>query len=181
MNIKDLKVTAYTFARYSYQYNSCKPYYASKTQIYENQLNCDKAMGQFVKDDYNRIKKQAEEQDFAHKYIDIDKCSDESDLEIRAYDKEDHGNDYVILYQYKIYPIYHHNIYNILVYRGFIIYLVPVIADGGIKMKFSITNDIYESDFNRYDSICEAIDAINNLLSYMNTIGNNIFKGEEKK
>jgi hypothetical protein len=174
MKIDDLKEIAYTFARYSYQYNSYKPYYASKTQIYANQCNCDNSMAQLMKHDYVRIRQQAEEQDWAHKYIDIDECSDESDLEIRGYDREDHSNDYVMIYRYMSYTIYHSKKYNAIVYRGFIIYPIPEVIDGRIEVKFSITNTEYETDFDRYDSISETIDVINNFLSYMKAIDNNL-------
>lgn len=178
MKFGDLKEIAYTFARYSYQYNSCKPYYASKTRIYADQRNCDNAMIALVKHDHDTIKQQAEEQDWAHKYIDIDECSEESDFEIRGYDREDHGNGYVMLYRYMSYPIYHSNKYNVLVYRGFIIYPTPEITSDNIRMKFSITNTNYETDFDKYDSISEIIDVINNFLTYMKAIGNNLFEGE---
>ena len=61
MDIKDLKVIAYTFARYSYQFDSNKPYYASKAAIYANKDNCENAIKQVVNHNYNTIKQLCQE------------------------------------------------------------------------------------------------------------------------
>ena len=178
MDIKDLKVIAYTFARYSYQFDANKPCYTSKAEIYGYESNCDQAMKCLVDDNYRAVKEQAKKENWAHKYVDIDECSDESDYEIRGYDTESHDHEYEMLYRYMKYPIYYSQANNTLIYRGFVIYPTPSTRDGKLKIKYSIYNSIDNIDLDMRDTIGEVIDTINNFLSYMNIIGNDIFEEE---
>ena len=176
--MSDNKIVAHTFARYSYQFNSNKPYYASKTKLFVDKNNCDKAMKSMAEMDYHNIKEDANEEDWAHKYIDIDECSDEADYEIRGYDTEDNSHDYVTLYRYISYPVYYIEGANCAMYRGFVIIAAPETIDGRIEFKFRIISPTKtDLDF-LCDTVSEAIDRINSFLTYMDTIGDKRFNQE---
>lgn len=168
MDIKDLKVIAYTFARYSYQFDMNTPCYTSKAKIYGHESNCDHAMKCLVDDDYRVIKELAEKENWAHKYVDIDECSDESDYEIRGYDTKNHDNDFVVLYRYIAYPIFNSST-NSFIYRGFVISPVSCLDEKGeLKFKMKAVSDEYNIDLDVHDNINEVIDSINHFLAYMN-------------
>lgn len=179
MDNKELKVIAYTFVRYSYQFDANKPFVSSKTKLFMNSESYDKAMKEMVDKDFAYIANLASIEDWGHKFIYIDECSGRAEYEIRAYEQEDHDSDFVVLYQYKAFPIYNHSDSNHYRYRGFDIIPVLVSSDkGGVKTGFRPVNDGIDIDIGISETIDEIIDDINHFVAYMYCIDNNIEEEE---
>ena len=174
---------AYTFVRYSYQFNSNIPHCSSKARLFVIYENCEKAMRNMVDKDFGAITDIARLEDWDYKYTYADECSGSvrADYEIRGYDTEYHDNDFVVLYQYKMYPIFNSKTSNAVVYRGFGIIPITCVDEGDkLKIKMKVISDKDNIDLDLHETIGEAIDAINNLLTYMDAIGNRLFKEEEE-
>ena len=179
MNTKNLKVIAYTFVRYSYQFDANKPFISSKAKLFMNSESCDKAMKEMVDKDFAYITTLSNTEDWAHKFTDIDECSGQVEYEIRAYEREDHDSDFAVLYQYKEFPIYCHNDSNHYRYRGFDIVPVLVRSDkGGVKTGFRPVKDGIDIDIGVSETIDEIIDDINHFMAYMHCINNDIEEEE---
>lgn len=174
-------IIAYTFIRLSYQYNANKPHLASKPKLYSKQENCHRAMKDAVDLDFKRMSALSNVEDWAYKYIDIDECSGRAEYEIRAYETQDHDSDFVVFYQYIMYPIYSNIRSNYYEYRGFNIIAVAARSDKkGIITEFRAVKGNIDIDMGPAESISELLYDINHFLLYIDYIGNNkLFKEED--
>lgn len=172
---------AYTFVRRSYIMDSSRPFVSSKAELYKDRNNCSNALVKILNKDYAEISKQAELECWAHRFIDIDECSGRAEYEIRGYETADHDSEFVVLYQYMIYPIYNCVDSDRYCYRGY--YIEPRIIE---DPRYGITDEFIAVDYScdyfpipASNTISGLINNINNFIEYLKVIGMQTEKEEE--
>ena len=181
MNTELKKPIAYTFIRRSYMVNSSRPFISSKAKLYKDKNNCSKALDKILNHDYAAISKQAESECWAHRFIDIDECSGRAEYEIRGYESEDHDSEFVLLYQYMIYPIYHYVDSDRYCYRGYYI-TGRIVEDPEYGIDYEYVAISYTGDdlpIPAANTISVLLNNINNFIEYMKAIGMQTEKEEE--
>lgn len=164
---------AHTFVRLSFKFSENRPFASSKTSLFMSFDECDKAMKKMVDKDFENISNISSKENWAHRYIDVDECSEHADYEIRAYENEDHDSDFAVLYQYCAFPIYNSPYSNHFHYRGFDI--IPILIDSnkgnGLKPSFKAIKNGIDIDIDTAETIGEMIDVINHFILYTKLSG----------